>query len=227
MVKTFGKPQMAAPFATDDQPPPQPMPPSRYSEERVRSHVAFGGPEQISAAQIEAEIVAAARRKPFAYQAAGDQVVLTDEVLWPTRPDQRRPDQRPTAARSSMEDILTDEMPKGTGMRPANGYFYNANGLQQQLPPHARTAARSHISATMFGGAPTEGEAAEAAPAGRARVADSAAQRSVIDGIVYGRRRDAYELGSPVHGRRHVRGGESHMDEALAWPQPGIATDLT
>ena len=229
MVKTFSAQRMAAPFAMDGDDsvlPPDAGNPlqKRYSDEITKSHFALGGPEQVSQADIAYEQGVAAQRHRHAGRSQASNVILTDEVRWPTGPSARAHGGKSTYSQVQ----LNDQLPEGAGALPPAGYFYNAHGELHQLPAHAATAARSNMSAVYFGGNLEGSElAAERAlpQAGRAQVASGRAQRSLVDAIVFGHQHGSFSdaeaslaaANNQKVGKRMLPVRQSRIDEAMQW----------
>jgi hypothetical protein len=217
LMRTFAERQTngAPPFAVDHGQqlvlPPGISNPlaKKYSEKHTESHFVLGGPEQVSATDIQREGLVAAARHRHAGRTQLSSVVLTDEVRWPAAPSNRAHGGKATC--SSVE--LTDQQPQRE--MPAS----------QQGRAHVTGHAQPPLSPVYFGGAVTNEEAPQPKHGhGRAQVPSSRAQRSLVDAIVFGHQRGSYadaeaSLAAAAHreGRRHLGGHASHMTEALSW----------
>ena len=203
MVRTYNANVAATdrPFATDNDAPrpvghnPQMTP---YGEERARSNVVLAGPEQVRREDILSEQMAAQQRKPYAGRTNHSEVVLTDEVRWERQPQQRH---RSDVGQQNQLSLCQD-LPVHAGQRPPEGCYYDDHGNLKVMPSYAAQRAHTNITMSMFGGA--DGSAAPpvvpAAP-GRGRVASNAAQNTVLDAIMYGRKDGsvaAADVGSTV-----------------------------
>ena len=232
MVYAF--PPRESPFATENTKvePPPPVKGQRGSQ------VSFGGPEMITPAEIYYNQVAAVQKHQKAYFANKSNIELTDEVQKRKPPMARNDPNRPRAAQSSI--ALTDSLPAGAGQLPPAGFFYNANGMLQELPAHAAYAARSQIAQVVPGfekNLPPSSALqkdnpppAEYVPRGRAKVAANSAQRTLVDAIVNGRQHGstsaanaALERYAPApEGKKQymVGDGQKALKNALSWEEP-------
>ena len=238
MVLTFAKPPQPAPFALDDgsnalEPPRSGRGrPNRQYDDPKRSHIVMGGPEQVSHAEIVYEQQMAAARHKHAGRGQVSSVVLTDEVLWPAAPTGRAHGGKSTQS-DAVQQLLTDQLPKGVGAPPPAGYFVNANGQLQPIRAHASTAARSQITPTLFGASNAAADAAAPPEAGagqgKAQVHGAGAQRSIVDALVFGHQHGSRAhaeaslaaAAPPPEGKRRIEGRPSAMGDALRWQSEG------
>ena len=189
----------------------------------MQSHFAFGGPEQVSPEEIAYEQYVAAQRHRHAGRSQASNVILTDEVRWPSGPPPKAHGGK--ATQSVMHSMLTDQLPVGVGAAPPRGYFFNANGQLQQLPSHAATAARSNMSNALFGGQLEANEVSRPAP-GKAQV-PGRAQRTIVDALIFGHQHGDQAQAEEViadaaggrHGKRVIAARPSVIGEAMRWEE--------
>ena len=196
------------------------------------AHIVMGGPEQVSHAEIVYEQQMAAARHKHAGRGQVSSVVLTDEVLWPAAPTGRAHGGKSTQS-DAVQQLLTDQLPKGVGAPPPAGYFVNANGQLQPIRAHASTAARSQITPTLFGASNAAADAAAPPEAGagqgKAQVHGAGAQRSIVDALVFGHQHGSRAhaeaslaaAAPPPEGKRRIEGRPSAMGDALRWQSEG------
>ena len=192
--------------------------PSKWADRHTHSQVHLGGPEQVRPEDIAYQHQLLQERNPYAGRAQLSSLVLTDASTPIERTQNRYSSMR--AAQSNIQ--ITDKLPPGAGLKPPNGYFYNAHGNLQSLPLHAAVAARSQITPALFGGPADEaGKYIEHKHGTRAHV-ESRAQESLVDAIVFGRQGNPEcrlaQGTAQEAGRRHIEGRPSRISEALYWP---------
>ena len=229
MVRHVHQPAGQLPFARDDDPlpPPGPNPLANKFSDAMQSHFAFGGPEQVSPEEIAYEQYVAAQRHRHAGRSQASNVILTDEVRWPSGPPPKAHGGK--ATQSVMHSMLTDQLPVGVGAAPPRGYFFNANGQLQQLPSHAATAARSNMSNALFGGQLEANEVSRPAP-GKAQV-PGRAQRTIVDALIFGHQHGDQAQAEEViadaaggrHGKRVIAARPSVIGEAMRWEEERLA----
>lgn len=223
MVRTFDRPQNTTPFGTEKDNNLAVVPPRNENDFKIRyqSQVIFGDASQVSANEIREEAIMARNRNQYAGRTNHSNVVLTDEVRWGHQMRQRQPGL-----------LLTDQLPPGAGQAPPQGYFMNANGQLQEKSVHAAAAARSQITNSLFGGHEAGGPPLDEYK-GRARVAQTNAQHTSLDAIVFGHQQGSVEagnqrlldIGGQYGGRRKLTGPESHIMDEMAWNDPTPSRD--